>query len=102
MGSEIYCRKLLYNLHQKGGITFFYTLNDHILQYAGTNLYLGVRLSEDLTFGTHVGNITKNGSRKLVFIQRNLKGSQTKKGPFLNYFFIRTIYRIGIDYHVYI
>ena len=59
---------------EKGGIPFFYTLNDHILQYVGTNPYLGVTLSEDLTFDAHVGNITKKGSRMLGFIQRNLKG----------------------------
>ena len=46
---------------EKGGgwIPFFYTLNDHILQYVSTNLYLGVTLSEDLTFDAHLGNITK-------------------------------------------
>ena len=43
---------------EKGGIPFFYTLNDHILQYAGTNPYLGVTLSVYLTFDAHVGNIT--------------------------------------------
>ena len=44
---------------EKGGIPFFYTINDHILQYVGENPYLGVTLSEDLTFDAHVGNITK-------------------------------------------
>ena len=63
---------------EKGRILFFYTLNDHILQYVGTNPYLGVTLSEDLTFDAHVGNITKKGSRMLGFIQRNLKGSPSR------------------------
>ena len=46
---------------EKGGILFFYTLNDHIFLYVGTNPYLGVTFSEDLTFDAHVGNITKKG-----------------------------------------
>ena len=63
---------------EKGGVPFFYTLNDHILQYVGTNPYLSVTLSEDLTFDAHVENIIKKGSRMLGFIQRNLKGSPSR------------------------
>ena len=79
---------------EKGGIPFFYTLNDHILQYVGTNPYLGVTLSEDLTFDAHVGNITKKKSRMLGFIQRNLKGfpSRLKELAYL------TLVRSGLGY----
>ena len=61
---------------EKGVIPFFYTIHDHILKYVSTNpcrLYLSVAPSEDLTFDAHVDNITKKGSRRLGFIQRNVK-----------------------------
>ena len=48
------------------------------MQCVGTNPYLGVTLSEDLTFDAHVGNITKKGSQMLGFIQRKLKGSPSR------------------------
>ena len=79
---------------EKGGIPFFYTLSDHILQYVGTNPYLGVTLSEDLTFDAHVGNITKKGSRMLGFIQRNLKGSPSR----LKELAYLTLVRSGLEY----
>ena len=79
---------------EKGGMPFFYTLNDHILQYVGTNSYLGVTLSEDLTFDAHVGNITKKGSRMLGFIQRNLKGSPSR----LKELAYLTLVRSGLEY----
>ena len=79
---------------EKGGIPFFYTLNDHIFQYVGTNPYLGVTLSEDLTFDAHVGNITKKGSRMLGFIQRNLKGSPSR----LKELAYLTLVRSGLEY----
>ena len=89
MGYEIKCQKVLYK-----GITFFYTLHDHILQYIGTHPYLDVTLSEDLTFDAHVGNITKKGSRMLGFIQRNLKGSPSRLKE-LTYL---TLVRSGLEY----
>ena len=86
---------MFYNFHRKGrNPFFFYTLSDHILQYVGTNPYLGVTLSEDLTFDAHVGNITKKGSRMLSCIQRNLKSfpSRLKELAYL------TLVRSGLEY----
>ena len=51
---------------EMGGIPFFYTLKDHILQYVGTNPYVGVTLCKYSPFDAHVGNITKKGSRMIV------------------------------------
>ena len=85
---------MLYNFHRKRGDPFFYTPDDHILQYIGTNPYLGVTLSEDLTFDAHVGNITKKGSRMLAFIQRNLKGSPSR----LKELAYLTLVRSGLEY----
>ena len=58
----------------KGGTPYFYELNNHILQYVSSNPYLGVLISEDLTFETHISRITKKASSKLGFLKRNLKG----------------------------
>ena len=38
----------------KGGVPYFYELNNHILQYVTSNPYLGVLISEYLTFETHI------------------------------------------------
>ena len=80
---------------KRGEIPFFYTLNDHIfLQYVGTNPYLGVTLSDDLTFDAHVGDITKNGRRMLCFIQRNFKGSPSPLTELAHL----TLVRSGLEY----
>ena len=79
---------------EKGGIPFFYILNDHIFQSVGTNPYLGVTLSEDLTFDAHVGNITKKGSRMLAFIQRKFNGSPSRLKELAYLTFVRS----GLDY----
>ena len=94
MGMKFNAKKCYIISTEKGGIPFFYTLNDHILQYVGTNPYLGVTLSEDLTFDAHVGNITKKGSRMLGFIQRNLKGSPSR----LKELAYLTLVRSGLEY----
>ena len=82
--SAIYCPP------KRGESLFFSTLNDHILQYVGTNPYLGVTLSEDLTFDAHVGNITKKGSpsrlKKLAYltlVRSGLEYASVVWDPFL-------------------
>ena len=85
---------MLCNFHRKGGIPFFYTLNDYSSQYVGTNSYMSVTLSEDLTFDAHVGKITKKGCRMLDFIQRSLKGSPSR----LKELAYLTLVRSGLEY----
>ena len=55
------------------GIQKFYELNDHILKEIDNNPYLGVILSKDLKWSTHIDQICKIGSSTLGFVQRNLK-----------------------------
>ena len=93
-GMKLYAKKCYTIFTEKGGIPFFYTLNDHILQYVGTNPYPGITLSEDLIFTAHVGNITKKGSRMLGFIQRNLKGSPLRLKELAYLTFVRS----GLEY----
>ena len=79
---------------EKGGIPFFYTLNDHICNMLVQTLYVGVTLSEDLTFDAHVGNITKKSSRMLGLIQINFKGSPSR----LKELAYQTLVRSGLEY----
>ena len=51
----------------------FYDLSSHILQNVDDNPYLGLILSKDLKWSTHIDNICKKASSTLGFIQRNLK-----------------------------
>ena len=87
---------VLYSI--KGGISLFYTLNCHILQFVGTKPYVGVTLFQDLAFDSHAGNITKNSRRMLGFIQINLKGSPSrlKKLAYL------TLVRFSLEYRVFV
>ena len=38
----------------------FYWLDNHLFQQVSESPYLGVKLSEDLTWGSHISKITKN------------------------------------------
>ncbi|MCG7877120.1 MAG: reverse transcriptase family protein, partial [Candidatus Thiodiazotropha taylori] len=51
----------------------FYQLGDHILQQVPENPYLGITLSEDLKWGSHISKITKKANSTLGFLRRNLK-----------------------------
>ena len=51
----------------------FYELNNTILQEVSSNPYLGVELSKDLTFSTHISNICSRASSTLGFLRRNLQ-----------------------------
>ena len=65
--------------------TFFYQLDNTILQYVEHTTYLGVNISNDLTWGFHIKNITKKGNSTLGFIKRNLKHcpSESKRLAFI-------------------
>ena len=51
----------------------FYELNSYILKHVENNPYLGLILSNDLKFSTHIDLISRKASSTLGFIQRNLK-----------------------------
>ena len=66
--------------------TFFYQLNGTILQGVQTNPYLGVMLSSDMKWSTHINNICKKASTTLGFIRRNLRHSppSTRKTAYIS------------------
>ncbi|KAK3089266.1 hypothetical protein FSP39_002210 [Pinctada imbricata] len=49
----------------------FYQLNQHILQEVQENPYLGLQISNDLKWNTHINNVCKKASSTLGFIRRN-------------------------------
>ena len=50
-----------------------YTLDGHILQQVQINLYLGLQISEDLKWTTHITNVAKKANSTLGFLRRNLR-----------------------------
>ena len=50
-----------------------YQLDNTILQQVSTNPYLGITLSEDLQWSTHIQNIDKKSNSTLGFLRHNLK-----------------------------
>ena len=55
--------------------SYFYQLNGTILKQVDTNPYLGIMLSSDMKWTTHINNICKKASSTLGFIRRNLRHS---------------------------
>ena len=56
---------------------FYYPLNNTILKHVDNNPYLGLLLSKDLKWATHIEKICKKASSTLGFIQRNLRHCPT-------------------------
>ena len=52
-------------------MSHFYQLDNTILQQVSSNPYLGLTISEDLTWKTHINNISKKANSTLGFIRRN-------------------------------
>ena len=49
-----------------------YSLKNQILQTVKTTTYLGVEISDDLSWSPHISNVTKKEYRSLGFLRRNL------------------------------
>jgi hypothetical protein len=65
--------KKCYILSIKNKSQHFYSLNGHILQQVQNNPYLGLQISEDLKWTTHIANVAKKANSTLGFLRRNLK-----------------------------
>ena len=49
-----------------------YTLEGTVLEYVGSIKYLGVTITHDLRWNTHISNICTKANRTLDFLRRNL------------------------------
>ena len=67
-------RKNVTLLVLKDSHIYFYQVNGHVLKGVSLSPHLKVLLSEDLTFSSHISNITKKASRMLRFLCKNLSG----------------------------
>ena len=66
----------LMSIHRsKTPSTYNYILNDHILKQVSNNPYLGVQISDDLKWSTHINKVCSRASSILGFIKRNLRHS---------------------------
>ena len=59
-------------------LTYTYTLDNHILEKVNNNLYLGVLISDDLKWATHINKICNRANSTLGFTKRNLKNCDKK------------------------
>jgi hypothetical protein len=66
--------------------SFYYSLDNNILQGVNNLTYLGVLLSDDMKWGPHINNIVSKAASKLGFLRRNLKSTprDTKKLAYLS------------------
>ena len=65
--------KKCYVMSIRNTSSHFYELDNTILQQVISNPYLGITLSEDQQWSTHIQNITKKANSTLGFLCRNLK-----------------------------
>jgi len=68
--------KKCYILSIRQKSTHFYELDKTILQQVEANPYLGLTISENLTWDTHIKNISKKANSTLGFLKRNLRNCQ--------------------------
>merc|ERR1712049_94088 len=61
-----------YVLPIKKKSSYFYQLNNTILQEVTSNPYLGINISNDLKWSNHVNSVCKKASSTLGFMRRNL------------------------------
>lgn len=58
---------------KKQPVHFYYNMHGHILESVKTAKYLGITLSSDLKWNTHIQQTVAKANRSLSFIRRNLK-----------------------------
>ena len=58
---------------KKQPIHFYYNMHGHILESVKTAKYLGITLSSDLKWNSHIQQTTAKANRSLSFIRRNLR-----------------------------
>ena len=58
--------------------SFDYILHNHVLEAVKDSKYLGLTISHDLDWGTHINNITCKANKTLGFLRRNLKNCTPK------------------------
>ena len=71
-----------------------YLLHGHILESVGGSKYLGVEISDNLSFNNHIQKICTTASRSLGFIKRNIR----TKSPAIREMAYKTLVRPLVEY----
>jgi hypothetical protein len=62
-------------------VTRHYTLKGHTLESVTTAKYLGITISNDMNWDTHINNITSKANKIIGFLRRNRHAEQLPGGP---------------------
>ena len=76
MGYEIKGNEVLQYVNTQEYInpkTNAYTIENHVLEHVNENPYLGLLISENLKWSSHINKITNRATSTLGFLCRNLK-----------------------------
>ena len=65
--------KKCYIMSMRQKSSYFYQLDQHILEQVKTHPYLGLNIFDDLKWSSHIGKITSKASCSLGFLRRNLR-----------------------------
>jgi hypothetical protein len=65
--------KTCYKMSMRQKSSYFYQLDQHILEQVKTNPYLGFNISDDLKWSSRISKITSKASCTLGFLRRNLR-----------------------------
>ena len=68
----------------------FYTMKDQILKEVTHAKYLGVTLSNDLTWSYHIDQVLLKANQKLGFIRRNLRGAPIRSKSIAYFTMVRS------------
>ena len=71
-----------------------YLLHGQVLESVAGSKYLGVEISSNLSFNSHIQNITTSASRSLGFLKRNIRS----KNPELREMAYKTLVRPLVEY----
>ena len=71
-----------------------YLLHGHIIESVGGSKYLGVEISDNLSFNNHIQKICTTASRSLGFIKRNIR----TKSPAIREMAYKTLLRPLVEY----
>ena len=58
---------------KKSRVMYRYTLHDHILEEVPSDKYLGITISNDMSWNKHIDQTSSKANRKLGFLRRNIK-----------------------------
>jgi len=67
------CQLLSITRNRKHTTQNTYVLHGHTLETVDAAKYLGITITSDINWGTHIDNVTKKGNMSLAFLRRNIR-----------------------------